>query len=289
VVDGATVIFVHLPKTGGVTLTSILKRQYRREMVYPFDPTDRGAPERLRNLPEQERREIKLIHGHMSFGLHKLLSQPATYITLLRHPVARAVSDYRFVSTNPWHPLHNEVKKMSLSTYLQSGATGQLSNGQTRLLSGDCDGDRVGMPTRSPMSKKDLDSAKQNIRHHFSVVGLQEHFDRSLVLIAQALGWRRTPYYVRANVTVSKVRSQPISKEDIALIQQQNALDIELYDFVKRRFLSELNTQGARYHIGLAKLRALNAGYKVGTFLTLDSRSTPNLRNSVGAVLRRIR
>lgn len=287
--DDATVIFLHIPKTGGVTLSSVLTRQYARHSVHRFDATDLTATDRLRSLSPQELQSIKLIYGHMSFGLHALLLRPATYITLLRDPIERAISDYSFVRSNPLHPLHDAVKKMGFSDYIESAATGQLSNGQTRLLSGDCDGDRLGLPTRNPVSKKSLEIAKRNILDKFKVVGLQERFDESLVLMMKRLGWQRTPYYVKANTSPSKVRRSEISSQDIALIRRHNVLDIELYEFARSRFAEEVKTEGASFPRELRKLRVRNAIYRMGVFLTLDPRPSPNLRSSIGAILRKLR
>lgn len=284
--DSAAIIFLHIPKTGGVTLSNILQRQYSQDVVYRFDPTDRASAEGLQGLPVAERRKIKAIYGHMSFGLHTLLPQTASYITLLRHPIKRAISDYNFVRTNTQHPLHADVKKMDLATYMKSGATGQLVNGQTRLVSGDWDGERPGIPTRNPVSDTDLERAKRNIEDGFVLVGLQERFDESLVLLMRKLGWRN-PYYVKANVTSKTAGNSPVSEQDIALIRRQNGLDLELYEFARSRFMKELESEGPTLRMALWKLKAQSTFYRLVLFLT--SRRTPNLRSSMGAIVRRFR
>jgi hypothetical protein len=42
----------------------------------------------------------------MIFGLHEILPQAATYITILRDPVDRVMSAFYFVRTYKLHPLY---------------------------------------------------------------------------------------------------------------------------------------------------------------------------------------
>ncbi|HWL64453.1 MAG TPA: hypothetical protein VNP73_00615 [Actinomycetota bacterium] len=76
-----------MPRTSGSTLNSILTRQYRRREIHVeelFNPSD---IERFVALPESYRRRIRLLKGHMAFGLHRQLPQPARYFTMVRDPI----------------------------------------------------------------------------------------------------------------------------------------------------------------------------------------------------------
>jgi hypothetical protein len=178
----------------------------------------------------------------MSFGLHELLAPGARYITVMREPVARALSDYYYVTGTPNHPLYPAARGMSLADYLGSGLTGQLSNGQTRLLSGDhLEGD-PGIPGTGPVTAADLERAKSNLREHFAVVGVQEQFDTTLCLMARVLGWRLRHYTTR-NVGPRPDRRR-VNAEDIALIGEHNALDLDLYAFARELFVRQVRAQG---------------------------------------------
>src|SRR5258705_13471294 len=84
------VIFIHVPKTGGITLRDIIGRQYAPDQVY-------GSPNFLRDSArlwscDQVRldgvaSQVRVIEGHMPFSLHPYLRRPVTYITLLRDPI----------------------------------------------------------------------------------------------------------------------------------------------------------------------------------------------------------
>lgn len=98
----------------------------------------RESIEEFKSLPDEEKRRIRCLRGHMWFGLHKYLPQLASYITILRDPIDRVISHYHFVKRAPTHRLHEEVisRKLKLGEYVSCGISPELSNGQVRLISG---------------------------------------------------------------------------------------------------------------------------------------------------------
>ena len=90
VMDQRALIFLHIPKTAGTTLNRIIEWQYNPLSIFTIDPYGiRATAERLQELPEERRRRLRMVRGHCYYGLHKLLPQGATYITMLRDPVKR--------------------------------------------------------------------------------------------------------------------------------------------------------------------------------------------------------
>ena len=69
------IIFLHIPKTAGSTLNNLLWWQYQPEKIFTVDDT--RVPESISDLIEYNsplelnRAELKLIRGHMTYGLHK--------------------------------------------------------------------------------------------------------------------------------------------------------------------------------------------------------------------------
>ena len=188
-------IFLHIPKAAGRTFYRVLDRQVPREAIYQMDPGGwRKSVEELRTLPEKQLRSFRVVRGHVGFGLHELFPQGARYVTFVRDPVARIVSHYRYVLRSPKHYLHDEVvrRPMSLLDYALSGLSGELENGQTRLLAA-LDDAAVALTPQA------LDSAKRHIEEHFVLAGLVEHFDECLLLLRRALGWTSV-LYRRENV-----------------------------------------------------------------------------------------
>ena len=70
--DRETLIFLHIPKTAGTTLNRIIEWQYSPFEIFTIDPYRiRATPERLKRLPEERRRRLRVVRGHMLYGVHK--------------------------------------------------------------------------------------------------------------------------------------------------------------------------------------------------------------------------
>ena len=51
--------------------------------MYSIDPVlFKWSAAHLRKLPPERLKKIRMFKGHMTFGLHEVLPQPATYITV---------------------------------------------------------------------------------------------------------------------------------------------------------------------------------------------------------------
>ena len=220
----------------------ILRRQYRSSEILlirnreirgrgadPSRPNREQTLEYFSELTELERAQPRLIIAHTIFGLHRWVPGPSTYVTLLRDPVSLTISQYFYVARNPNHPLHDHVRGYAtLDEYVRSGIALETDNSQIRAISGD---------TSTPFgacTEAMLETAKSNIEERFSVVGLTERFDESLMLLRKAFGWSNL-YYVRTNVT-RRAQKDAVPPATRALIEEQNHLDRELYRWAQDRF-----------------------------------------------------
>lgn len=249
------IIFLHLPKTGGTTFNSIIDRRYKPREIFKVDGSkiDESIG-KFNQLSEYEKQEIKLFRGHMHFGWHRYISQSSTYVTFLRNPVDRVISNYRFILRRPLHYLYSEVKSMTLQDYVKSQINPSLNGGQVRLLSG---------LESEPLSETTLATAKNNIKTHFSVVGLTEKFDEALILIAKLYGWR-FPFYIKQNVA-SRSDEENISEQTLELIQEANFYDMELYKFAQVLFKEKINllVGEQKFQANLEQFKQLNKVYGV--------------------------
>lgn len=251
-----TIIFVHIPKTGGTTFDKLIKRQYEPESLFLFDNVQESLA-KFRQLTEAEKSKIKFIQGHMRFGLHKEFPQPCTYMTILRDPVDRIISLYYYALRRPEHPAHQAVtsKNMSLKEYVSSGVSTLVNNNQTRFL---CATELVS--EYGQCSSEMLESAKKNLQDYFAVVGLMERYNETLILLKRAFKWRN-PYYIKINVTKNRPLKENFDKDTINLIEKYNDLDIELYEYGKKKFEESLNQAGHLYDLDLKQFNMLNNVY----------------------------
>lgn len=274
-----SVLFLHIPKTGGTTLRSIISRQYPANSTYEIaNPINEHIID-FREMSAAERLRFKVMQGHMSYGLHEFMSHDYAYITMLRDPLRRVVSDYAFVTSNKLHPLYERVKDMSFGDYISSGMTGQLENGQTRLIAGDCETGDIGIPTVRPIGEGDFQRACENLERHFPVVGLLERFDESLLLMRETLGWRQ-PFYVRENVTVKNAKPR-LNTKDLQIAREQNEFDIKLYAYAVERLNRDIEAGGERFGNRLTRFRLLNRAWA-----TSRSLSAAQIRPRLGRLRR---
>ena len=133
------VIFLHLPKTGGTTLSTIIQRQYKPNHIFSFNYyVNRKFIDQLHKVPETLKEKNQVIQGHRRFGIHQYLNKKFSYIVLLRDPLARIIPHYYYLLQTPFNPIYQFIKfqQMSLKEYVLSRMSLDIENGQTRLLSG---------------------------------------------------------------------------------------------------------------------------------------------------------
>ena len=247
-----TIIFLHIPKTGGRSLQNILLRKYSSDEVI----TD--AHNRLDEIAEwsdDRKRRIRYLQGHFIYGAHKILPQKCSYITNLRDPIDRVISHYYFIKRSTSHPLHDTVVRqdMNLEDYITSGVCDEVSNDQARLI--------AGVSRSSPVDLDEmLKMAKDNIDSKFLVVGLLEEFNKTLVLLKRRLGLRNIFYGIR-NKTVGRPLKEQIPERTLRLISERNYADIELYAYAKENLSEIIEGEGTTFINEVRIFELLNRPY----------------------------
>jgi Galactose-3-O-sulfotransferase len=251
--DDRCVVFVHLPRTGGTTVERVLGRKYGSRVIHVETLWQPLAS--VGDMPHDERAAARVVAGHVHYGVHEHIPSECDYVTMLRDPVARVVSMYRFIRGNPKHWLHDELVRsgMGLREFAETAADPGVDNGQTRLVAGVGSGELALPP--SELGAEDLEAAKRHLRS-FLVVGLTERFDESFILLRRALGWR-LPMYMSVNAAGESTPA-PADDDAIAAIRQRNRLDLELYEFASELFAAAIARQGASFRREVAVFRAVN-------------------------------
>jgi hypothetical protein len=219
-----TTIFIHIPKTAGMSLREIVRRVYpgdRSVFIYSHDPVHLDA---LR----QDVQRAEAVYGHFSFGVHDLFGIEARYVTMLRRPVDRVVSFFRHEASHADNEYYRLIADgMTLKDLLRGEQCHQVNNHMVRILSGHPD---AGVTHDRGL----LDQAESNLATHFDAVGITERMDESVALIGRTLGWPAQSSVPRVNVLRGR-RSFVLDEETRAEILRYNALDVELYDRVVRQ------------------------------------------------------
>ena len=246
-VAGETLIFLHVPKTAGISVSQNIVRNFSDAEVYhvrnpehvngPVFSENHGTVESFQGLSEARRRSFRCILGHMHFGLHEQVPGPAGYVTVLRDPVERLLSHFgqycRMVRSGE---IGAGETAPSLEEFCRLKARA-MDNHQTRFL--------CGWKFDEHPRQESLDRAKENLRKWFRVVGTLERFDETKAVLHRAYGW---PYVaqIRQNVGTGRLRREEIDPEFLAEVEELNWLDRELHGLANSLLDAAIAKYGSR-------------------------------------------
>ena len=226
------VVFVHIPKTAGSTLYSILRDSHGLSQLYKIHMNAESLAQ-FHNLDEQTKRKLRVIYGHVDMSVANLLPPDAMYVTMVREPIDRVISYYyytKYMCDDQWHEI---ALRTPLERFIPVSGIKDLDNGMVRRLSGVGDGPALGECTREM-----LEHAKRNA-DRFSLIGLTTRFDESYALMAKLFGWP-----IRCYRREKHNRRRPVEMVVAPAVREQlmtfNALDQELYRYCAGLFEKQL-------------------------------------------------
>lgn len=227
---------MHIPKTAGQTLESILLRQYK----HSFRFTGNTGPDiqKFANLTPEERSRVVFFYGHSTITTGIEEADHATIITILRHPVSRVKAFCQHVreGKSPYLLEAFPPENFSLDEFLDSNNQ-ELSNLQTKLLINKATDPTPVFDKITASEARDL--ALENLYTKISHFGLQEYFDHSMILFSSALNWKY-PIYKSKNLE-NPNKLLKFEKHHLEKIAALNKIDIEIYEHAKQQFLIKLD------------------------------------------------
>ena len=130
-----TLIFLHLPRTGGTTLRDILDKQYPDDVTLENKSLlDTDPNFNVDNKPEKD--QFKLVKGHVYFRIHEHINQKCTYFSMMRNPIERTISIYNYIKKRSSHKDYDLANKLTIEEFIKRGHNLFINNGQTRLMAG---------------------------------------------------------------------------------------------------------------------------------------------------------
>jgi Sulfotransferase family len=264
-------LFLHIPKTAGTTLKHIIFNQHASDQEYKaeggwlvsgiyYHPAGLHKVSRVSVSAKVKRAlardDLRAVTGHFSFGIHRFLKKPCVYLTILRHPVDRILSLYYHIKKYEGTALHEKIvsRRLGVEEFVLNLSCREADNDQTRRIAGL-------EPEFGHCSKATLRKAEHNLRRYFSVAGVTELFDETLLLMKRTLGWAHEPLYLPALVNKGKPARASLPEETIAAIMERNKLDLKLYEFARELLLERISSQDESFQDELDRLRILNREY----------------------------
>jgi hypothetical protein len=231
---------VHLQKTAGTTLRDRFRATFAEDAIYPnrTDGDKRLAVISVRHLLDRwqaRRDEIRLVAGHFPLSTVALLDADFVTLSILREPVERTLSYLRHQ-----RKINRDDAPRSLEEIYDDPFRfrGLIRNHMVRMFSIGAEEMRAGDGVLTDVgdSQARLERAKEGVAG-LDAFGLQPNVDAFWRALSQRHGL----------VLGERVRSNATEPEDappglVDRILEDNALDVELYEFAARLYEQRLVT-----------------------------------------------
>lgn len=246
--------FLHIPKTAGTTVLSVLNLQYPHSRKFIFRGDIEADIDRWHQLGDFYRERIGVVAGHVPLTTGIVEIDQAPTFTLLRHPVERAASFCRHV-LDPKKSHYLRHQGYDTIDKIIGHADREVSNMQTRMLVLNAK-DYQRQLTLNPQTLSDYVSSAIEKLEGMCCYGIQESFDSSMILISRCFGWKLPPIY-RVRNESSRAAFDGFSKLHIAKLEDLNAADIALYDAAVK-ILERRVSEASDFDHNLSRFRLTN-------------------------------
>lgn len=191
-------------------------------------------PELVREKVLPKKEKIQIVGGHFAHGIHQSIDDTYDYVTVLRNPVERVISEYYYMKQKGFYYQDLILKEnLSLADYLDHPKTKYLNNLQTRLISG------IKYENGDEVNEEIYEVALENLRK-MRTIGISERFSESLALFSVILDWKKIPIYTKANQNDERPKIETLDKKTLEQIREREKYDIDLYKEALNIFESQL-------------------------------------------------
>ena len=244
--NNKTLYFLHIPKTAGTSLISILDSYFQSERILNAHTWGELLP-----LMPLDFSKFLFVRGHFGYSVIRLFKKEPICITLIRDPIKQMISAYKMLSRQP-----NDIKRFqipnekSLSELIEGPYLEGLKNPQTHWLVIDQDilkktknfaknqlenyrpeEDQNLLPMIS--YERFLKIAKKRISE-FTFVGIVDRMEESLFLLHYIFGWKPIRNKIKENVAPDS--SNEITKKALEKLEKNTKIDQKLYRYACNLF-----------------------------------------------------
>lgn len=224
------VLFMHISKTAGTAFREAMVKNYKQsEVAYVYPDPPGFLSDNLALLPLQQRAGFRLVVGHFQYGIQQFLPQKSLYVSIVRDPVARVISEFRYLSNG--QPRENGAadSPRHLVELLEQRKMITIDNHLVRCFSGISERD---FPAGS-VNREVYQLAVRHLRSDFVFVGHQEKSQEAYSALQQKFGWKPDSLEL-VNAASAPVREQYESAR--TAIEHFNRWDCLLYSEIRELF-----------------------------------------------------
>jgi hypothetical protein len=222
--------FVHVQKAAGTSLVFRLRRHFGRAAIYPPE-SDKGnvaaviSVDYLLERWRVHRDTIRVVTGHFPLCTVDLLGDSFRTITVLRDPVERTLSYLRHHRQMTPDDSERSLEAIYADPFRFHGL---IHNHMVKMFSLTPVEMTDGILTRVEFTPDRLERAKENLAG-VDVVGVQATFDDFCSELTWRFGWN-----LGEQTHVNRTEPIEIGEAFRTRIAEDNALDVELYEFARR-------------------------------------------------------
>jgi hypothetical protein len=206
-------VFIHIPKTAGLSLHSVLEKIFGEA-----DTLRVGNDDDLREFRRRAPTQLigsRYISGHFFYEDIKSRVRPdAQFISVLRDPIARILSNYNYVSNWSQHPLHERMSRQSFAQHVDENRN---------FLRGLC--------CRQLTGSRDAEKAIKILQSRYTLVGTTGNIPAFLAGVGRLIG-KEVPEE-RANRSGGQGPNIDLSSDLCDVLLEITKEDRLLYDFVR--------------------------------------------------------
>ena len=215
-------IFIHIGKTAGTSFRTFLESNvsrpywgYAKTYVLTHEDLDIRNPSKFIELEPKGHtvfEHFDLFSEHAPWGLHRYLkTKDYQYIAMLREPVSRTISAYRYAIDRGWI-----TGDKNIIDWFHTKENRDKEHYQLNYCSG--------VPIDAPSEVK-LDKALSNLKDDKFLFGLTNRYDEFIDICCGINNWK--PQYRTTNVTKT---NKEIATEDREKLKELLADEIMFYD-----------------------------------------------------------
>lgn len=239
--DGPGVLwfFVHVPKTAGSSFRSEMVELLEPSFNLRVDARDPGLTQEQRRqqaldelIEESRTMGLRFASGHVPFAealrLRKV-NKATKFITMLREPVARVVSQYRYFRS-PDNPGYQKVIEHypDFDSFLDDE------------INADVQFKRLAPDPQAPVAE-----AIHAMEEEYAFIGLLEHYNYSFGVLTHLLGEARRPEVHKRKTQDTKDNAVELSEDVLRKVRRLNRRDMEVFRHFRQRYAGLVRQQRA--------------------------------------------
>jgi len=249
--DDDILYYLHIPKTAGTTLISIIDGYFDRSSVLGIHAWKYLLPKMPLDFSK-----YRFVRGHYGYGFYKILPKKPIYTTVLRDPSNLIVSMYKMIQRQREEAERYSIPQdKTISELITNPNVMDMVDPQTHWLAVDLDVldlskdmDLSQLADYQPEEHsyfkhpdipddKLLEIAKKHLSE-FAWVGIMEKFEESLFLLHYQFGWKPIRSVVKKNIAPAKKQDE-LTDEAKKKIGEWTKMDKELYRYGVELFESQ--------------------------------------------------